>query len=54
MDFIELMDFCGYDLEKANEIMRKEKKDVDIHKSKPGRPKCRGLFSAGCVGCSEC
>jgi len=54
MDFIELMDFCGYDLEKANEIMRKDKKDVDIHKPKPGGPKCRGLFGASCVDCSEC
>lgn len=54
MDFIELMDFCGYDLEKANEIIRKDKRYVDIHKLKPLRKECRGLFGAGCVGCLGC
>lgn len=54
MDFIELMDFCAYDLEKANEIMRKDKRYVDSLPKQPSFPECRGLFGAGCVGCSWC
>ena len=54
MDFIELMDFCGYDLQRATKILQEADGNVDSLPKQPGFSECRGLFGAGCVGCSEC
>ena len=57
MNFIEIMDFCGYDLTEANILVDeyvRRMKDVDLRKSESSRKKCGGLLSARCVGCSWC